>query len=188
MQQEKSFSLLEAEIARVTVENGELKQHLSDTNDLSQHTVDVISVGAGKDGKSVVPNGMDGAISVENLKNEGELPSGVVHSFFYRQSSVLGHFIGIIVVELKNEMKSHGMFSPEAKYETDMTLVEDPEQIGAALLAVQDNDHGHGMPEESFEHSVSVDNSDDLALQNGATANESESSTTLYPSISRWKS
>jgi hypothetical protein len=106
MQQEKSFSLLEAEIARVTVENGELKQHLSDTNDLSQHTVDVISVGAGKDGKSVVPNGMDGAISVENLKNEGELPSGVVHSFFYRQSSVLGHFIGIIVVELKNEMKS----------------------------------------------------------------------------------
>ena len=47
----------------------------------------------------------------------------------------------------------------EAKYETDTTLVEDPEQIGAALSAVQDND-GHGMPEESFEHFVTVDGRD----------------------------
>jgi hypothetical protein len=110
-----------------------------------------------------------------------------IYYVVYSTKLIVGASICVLVVELKNEMKSHGMFSTEAKYETDMTLVDVPEQIGAALSAVQDND-GHGMPEESFEHSVSVDNSDDLALQNGATANESESSTTLYPSISRWKS
>ena len=82
-QQEKSFSLLEAEIAHVPADNGELKQHLSDSNNLSKHTVDVISVGTGKDGKSVVPNGMDGAVSVENLKNEGECFAIRCRSFIF---------------------------------------------------------------------------------------------------------
>ena len=82
---------------------------------------------------------------------------------------MLTHSIGIVVEELLNhELASlherlsifedkYERFSIFVdKYETDMTLFEDPEQIGAALSAVHDND-GHGMPEESFEHIVSVD-------------------------------
>ena len=81
MQQEKPFSLLEAEIAHVPADNGELKQHLSDSNDLSQHTVDVFS-GTGGDGKSVVPNFMEGA-SVEILAGKGECSTISCHSFIF---------------------------------------------------------------------------------------------------------
>ena len=75
--------------------------------------------------------------------------------------------IGIVVAELlKPELNSqmaslHERFSVfEAKFETVMNVVEDSEQIGAALSAVQDID-GHGMPEpeDSFEL-VSVDGRD----------------------------
>lgn len=75
-QQEKSFSLLEAEIARVTAEHDELKQHLSDSNNLSQHTVDVFS------GTGVVPNCMEGT-SVEILASKGECSTIRRHSFIF---------------------------------------------------------------------------------------------------------
>ena len=79
-QDEKSFSLLEAEIAHVPAENDELKQHLGDSNDLSHHTVDVFS-GTGGDGKSIVPNCMEGT-SVEILASKGGCSTIWCHSFF----------------------------------------------------------------------------------------------------------